>query len=104
MPIRISSISLYDDEMTALCRFCKERGIPLEMNLLGVRQDRNYPDRRFWQIAAKEGNTLIYGTDAHWPEHVYSPEVIRKADRLLESYGIPRDRLLTTMPLSGSAC
>ena len=56
------------------------------------------------QIAAKEGNTLIYGTDAHWPEHVYSPEVIRKADRLLESYGIPRDRLLMTLPLSSPVC
>lgn len=92
--------AIYEKEMTALCRFCKERDIPLEMNLLGVRQTRNYPDRCFWEIAAREGNTVIYGSDAHWPEHVCSPEVIRKADLLLESYGIPRSRLLMTMPLT----
>ena len=84
----------YEEEMTALCRFCRERNIPLEVNLLGVREDRNYPDDRFWRIAAREGNTVIYGSDAHHPRHVLVPEAIEKADRLLERCGIPRDRLL----------
>ena len=92
--------ALYEQEMTRLCRYCKEHDIPLELNLLGVRQDRNYPCDAFWKIAAREGNTVIYGSDAHWPRHVLSPEVVRKADDLLVRYGIPRDRLLMTMPLN----
>lgn len=90
---------IYDEEMTALCRFCKEQGIPLEINLLGVRDSRSYPCDRFWRIAAREKNAVIYGSDAHYPEHVYSPEVIEKADRFLEKHGIPRERVLQTMNL-----
>lgn len=90
---------LYELEMTALCRFCKERDIPLEINLLGVRETRSYPTANFWKIAAREKNTVIYGSDAHRPGHVCSPEVIRRADCFLESCGIPRERLLMTMPL-----
>lgn len=89
--------ALYEREMTGLCRYCKEHNIPLELNLLGVRENRNYPCDRFWTIAAREKNTVIYGSDAHWPRHVCSPEVIRRADDLLARWGIPRDRLLMTM-------
>ena len=89
--------ALYEREMTRLCRYCKEHNIPLELNLLGVRENRNYPCDRFWTIAAREKNTVIYGSDAHWPRHVCSPEVIRRADDLLARWGIPRDRLLMTM-------
>ena len=88
---------IYEEEMTKLCRYCKEAEIPLEINLLGVREDRNYPCEKFWKIAAREGNSVIYGTDAHHADHVYSPEVIAKADRFLEKGGIPRARLIEVM-------
>ena len=87
----------YEQEMTALCRFCRERDIPVEVNMLGVRETRNYPRRLFWQIAAREGCKVVYGSDAHHPDHVCSPEVIARADRLLEACGIPRERLLTSL-------
>ena len=91
--------ALYETEMRALCRFCRERGIPLEFNLLGVREDRNYPCEAFWRIAAQEGNLVVYGSDAHWPDHVLSPEVVRKADGMLDRFGIPRSRLLRTLKI-----
>ena len=84
---------IYEEEMTRLCRYCAKVGIPMEINLLGVREDRNYPDERFWKIVEQEGNPVIYGSDAHHPDHVLSPEVVAKADRFLEKCGIPRDRL-----------
>ena len=90
---------LYKEEMRKLCRYCKEMEIPLEINLLGVRTDRNYPCETFWKIAAEEGNTVIYGADAHWPAHVLTPEVVHKADEFMARCGIPRERLLSTMPL-----
>ena len=90
---------VYEAEMTALCRYCRKAGIPLEINLLGVREDRNYPREVFWQIAAREGNALVYGTDAHHADHVYSQEVIEKADRFMERCGIPRERLVEVLEL-----
>ena len=88
---------IYEEEMTKLCRFCKEIDIPLEINLLGVREDRSYPCEQFWKIAAREGNSVIYGSDAHHAEHVYSEEVIAKADRFIEKCGIPRERVIEVM-------
>ena len=82
-----------------LCVRAKELDIPLEINLLGVREDRNYPNDVFWEIAAREGNMVIYGSDAHRADHVCSPDVIHKADRFRERMGIPRDRLLMELPL-----
>ena len=88
---------IYRREMTRLCERAKALDVPLEINVLGLREGRNYPCDRFWTIAAREKNTVIYGSDAHWPRHVCSPEVIRRADDLLARWGIPRDRLLMTM-------
>ena len=90
---------IYEEEMTKLCRYCAQVGIPMEVNLLGVREDRNYPDERFWKIVAREGNPVIYGYDAHQPDHLLSPEVIAKADRFLEKCGIPRERLIDVIDL-----
>ena len=85
---------IYEEEMTKLCRYCAQAGIPLEMNLLGVREGRNYPDERFWKIAAREGNSVIYGSDAHHAYHVYSPGAIAMANRYLKKWGIPRERVI----------
>lgn len=95
----LGSDDVYTEEMTALCRYCREADIPLEINLLGVREDRNYPRKLFWDIAAREGNSVIYGSDAHHADHVYSPEVIAKADRFVERCGIPRERILDVMEI-----
>ena len=84
---------------TGKFRFCKEIDMPLEINLLGVREDRNYPRELFWKIAAREGNSVIYGMDAHHAAHMDSPEVIAKADRFLERCGIPRERLIDVMEM-----
>ena len=51
--------------MTRLCRAAKTCGMPLEINLLGLRDRRAYPYDRFWEIAAAEGCDAILGRDAH---------------------------------------
>lgn len=86
--------AVYEREMTKLCRFCREREIPLEMNLLGVRETRNYPGELFWRIAAGEGNKVILGSDAHKPEHVCSPDVIGKAQEILKKCGFEKDQII----------
>ncbi len=58
----------YINEMTRLCEGAKKLGIPLEINLQGLREGRFYPTKRFASIAARVGNPYILGADAHTPE------------------------------------
>lgn len=53
-----------------LCTVAAAHGIPLELNSLGLRDDRGYPWRPFWEIVAEHGCTAIASSDAHKPEHV----------------------------------
>lgn len=59
---------IYNEEITRLCRGAKALDIPLEINLLGLRDNRHYPCDRFFSIAAREGCSFFYGADAHSPD------------------------------------
>ena len=80
--------AVYAREMRRLCRAAKRTGTPLEINLLGVRDNRHYPHEPFWQVAAEEGNQVILGCDAHDPQHVVDPESERKALAMAERLGL----------------
>ena len=75
-------------EMRRHCRAAKECGLPLEYNLLGLSEGRNYPSPDFWPIAAEEGNAVILGWDAHRPTAFLQHEVEEKALTYLHSLGI----------------
>ena len=72
------------------CRGAKEAGLPLELNFLGLSQNRNYPCREFFRIAGKVGNKIIYGIDAHRPEVFSDKETEQKADAWLSEFGLER--------------
>ncbi|MDE6260444.1 MAG: histidinol-phosphatase [Oscillospiraceae bacterium] len=84
----VGSSSVYEREMRKLCQAAKRTGTPLEINLLGIRENRHYPNEQFWQIAAEEGSTVILGSDAHSPQHVVDPESERYALALVERLGL----------------
>ena len=74
----------YRKHMRRLCQEAKSCGLPLEMNLLGLWSGRNYPDMRFWALAAEEGCQAVLGWDAHAPEHLCHTDAentMRKAAR-----------------------
>ena len=67
----------YRAESRRLCRAARECGIPLEINLLGIREGRHYPNPTFWECAAEENCPVILGVDAHQPhnfQHTASEE------------------------------
>ena len=78
----------YDREMRKLCRAALRTRTPLEINLLGIREGRHYPDERFWKIAAEEGCTAVIGCDAHLPEHLPDPASEQAALRMAERLGL----------------
>ena len=86
----------YTREMRKLCRAAKDTDTPLEINLLGIRDGRHYPEERFWRIAAEEGCTAILGCDAHQPPWVTDPLSEEKAVEMARRLGL---KLLTQVPL-----
>ncbi|MBQ8683615.1 MAG: histidinol-phosphatase [Clostridia bacterium] len=87
---------VYTKYMRQLCREAKACGIPLEINLLGVRDNRHYPTRRFWEIAAEEGCPVVLGYDAHEPEAFANTKQVAAAKALVGELGLA---LLETVPL-----
>ena len=82
------SSGIYRQEMTRLCRSAYSLGIPLEINMLGMREHRNYPDDRFWAIAAEEKCCVILGCDAHRPEDTAHPDQLKAALDYAARFGL----------------
>ncbi len=92
---------IYRLHMTRLCQTAKEHGIPLEINLLGLREQRCYPHESFWQIAGEIGCQVVLGSDAHKPQHVVDPATEAKAMDLIQKY---RLQLLEHVPIHPYTC
>jgi histidinol-phosphatase (PHP family) len=67
------SPQVIEQEYRRLCEGAKRMGIPLELNFLGLRTNRHYPNKILYKIAAEVGNEIIFGLDAHTPQEVYDP-------------------------------
>lgn len=92
----VGNPKVYRQYMTELCREAKSCGIPLEINLLGLRQDRWYPNPEFWEIAGEAGCQAVLGVDAHAPWHLTEPYSEIAANEIAERNHL---ELLRTVPL-----
>ena len=88
--------SIYRRHMGQLCRFARQADIPLEINLLGIRSHRHYPNREFFALAAEEGCKVIFGLDAHAPQHITERESEAAATEMVRHFGL---QLLETVEL-----
>lgn len=79
---------IYQDAMKRICLACKEAGMPLEFNMLGYREKRQYPCPQFWEIAAACQCQAIIGFDAHEPERLLDDQLYQQARSYLESLKI----------------
>ena len=86
----------YRNHMRRLCQEAKSCNLPLEINMLGLWTGRNYPDSRFWEIAAEEGCSVVIGCDAHAPDHLKRVDAEEKALEIVSRFGLP---LQETVPL-----
>ncbi|MBQ2898086.1 MAG: histidinol-phosphatase [Clostridia bacterium] len=83
-----NDLSLYKFEMSRLCQAAKMLNIPLEINMLGLKDNRNYPNKEFWEIASKTGNDVILGCDAHTPDAFLDDQAETQGKILAQEYGI----------------
>ena len=86
----------YQHFMVQVVREAKSCNVPLEMNLLGIREDRHYPNPDFWELVAKENCPVILGVDAHSPEVFKSTLAEEKALAWLKELGLTP---MQTIPL-----
>ena len=90
----------YRLEMRRLIWGAKALGVPLELNFLGLMENRNYPNPVFWTMVGEEGAPVVYGADAHRPENVFVPWVYDKAESWRKKYGFT---VIPELDLSGAA-
>lgn len=86
-----------------ICRAAKEHHIPLELNIKGSYSEKgwvgrescvHYPYRKFWEIAARIGNEVLYGWDAHKPEDLKkTPDKVNQIIQGLQFKWVDEDRL-----------
>ena len=77
---------IYDREMRRLCLSSKELNLPLEINFLGIRAGRIYPNERFWRIAGEIGSPVTFGFDAHDVMAAYDADSLSVAEGLVAKY------------------
>lgn len=78
----------YTKELTRLCKSAKQNNIPLEFNFHGWRLNRHYPNKAFWEIAAKVGNDVVLGCDAHDPDAMIVEKTEKEALAFLNNISI----------------
>ncbi len=76
----------YNSIMSELCEVSLETGVPLEINLLGISDNRNYPNEDFLALVGKYGCNVVIGADAHRPDALLNHESYGKALKLIEKY------------------
>ena len=80
--------SVYDEQMRRICKSARQHGMPLEINLLGIRSGRKYPQERFWKIAGEEACDVVFGFDAHAPKDAYDELSLPAAKWIVGEYGL----------------
>jgi histidinol-phosphatase (PHP family) len=80
--------SVYEWEMTRLCRELKKLGIPLEINMLGMGGGRHYPAEHFWKLAGEVGNEVLIALDAHSVDQIRDVETYLRCKDLAEKYNL----------------
>ncbi len=78
----------YDKYMRRICYLAKELDIPLELNFLGICDQRHYPNPEFWKIVGEVGNKVIFGADAHQPDKVWNPQALLSAQTIVQKYNL----------------
>lgn len=81
-------MDLYWDEMRKICVASRKYNVPLEINFLGIRDNRKYPREKFWEIAGEEQSPVTFGFDAHDAKAAYDGESLKVAEEMVRKYNL----------------
>lgn len=88
--------SVFEKEYGRMIECAVDCAVLLEINLLGIRGGRQYPNEKFFALCGKYRAPVCIGADAHEPDVVSDDASYRKALDLVERYGLT---LAEEMPL-----
>ena len=78
--------AIYREEMVKICDEALRLDIPLEINFLGIRAGRKYPNPIFWEIAGERGAPVTFGFDAHAPGDAFDGKSLKIAEEMVRDY------------------
>jgi len=77
---------IFKEQMRKICVASRNYNIPLEINFMGIRAERNYPNEAFWEIAGEEKSPVTFGLDAHAAFDAFDGESLKKAHKIVQKY------------------
>ncbi len=86
-------------EMVRLAHRAKELDIPLEVNFLGIWNERHYPSKAFFEALGEVKPKVIFGCDAHSAETAVQDDTELRARVLLAERGITPIKTLPLRPI-----
>lgn len=96
----IGDEGIYRKEIRRLCEAALEYETPLEINFLGIRSSRNYPNDLFWEIAGETHAPVTFGLDAHCKEHAADIASLPYARDLVRKYNLNYIGMPSLIPIS----
>ena len=78
----------YRKHMRQICLASAECNVPVELNFLGLRNNRRYPRDSFWRTVAEVGCPVVFGFDAHEAKDAYDERSLAVAERMVQRYGL----------------
>lgn len=80
--------AISDALYTRLIECARDADVPLEINLLGIRDRRIYPRRRFFELCVRLGAPVCIGSDAHSPDVVCDTASFESAMSMVNEFGL----------------
>lgn len=75
-------------EYLRLAEACVKNSVPVEINCLGIRDHRHYPNPKLWELLGGTGVQVVVGFDAHDADGAFDGESIKVAQGMIEKYGL----------------
>ena len=80
--------AVYRRHMRTVCKAANDCGMPVELNFLGMREGRHYPNNLFWELAGEENCTVVLGCDAHKASDLYVQPQEQLARQMAQQYSL----------------
>lgn len=71
-----------------ICKASKKLGVPIELNLLGIREKRCYPNLLFWKVAGKIKPPVTFGLDSHRAQDAFDRDSLIIAKQMVEKFSL----------------
>ena len=91
--------AIFDRYYARLIEAAKAARIPLEINLLGIRDHRAYPHERFFALCGEIGAEVCIGCDAHQAEVAVDEPSYRIAMEMAEKFGLSVNEAPALVPV-----